>query len=133
MLRVAVDVSRLNDIPALERALEGKFLQAEILPGGKAEVTVLPVASLDFFVSVWNCQADLFVAYGGDCAPAEDVLDVDPTTLQELINQVVYEDNDGAINVSGLYWPTGDESMALFQRLMETATPKPQEEEEEGE
>jgi hypothetical protein len=127
MQRVAVDANRLNDIPALERALEGKFLQAEILAGGKAEVTILPVASLDFFVNVWNCQAELYLVHGGDCTPAEDVVDLDPEGLQALIDQVIYEDNDGAINMSGQYFPTSEESLAAFRRLMATAKPKQEE------
>lgn len=121
MLRVAVDANRLNDIPALEEALGGKFLQAELLEGGKAEVSLLPVASLDFFVNVWNCQAQLYLAYGGACELAEEVLDLDAEAVQELIDLVVYDDNGGAINMSGLYYPTSDESAAAFLRVMETA------------
>lgn len=124
MLRVAVDTTRLSDIPALEKALGGKFLQAEILPSGKAEVTILPVASLEFFVNVWNCQAELYLAYGGDCTPADEVLELDAEALEELIERVVYDDNDGAINISGQYFPQSEESLALFSRLMETAKPK---------
>ena len=121
MKRVAVDVARLSDIPALEKALGGKFLQTEILPSGKAEVTILPVASLEFFVNVWNCQAELVLAHGGDCTPAEEVLELDAELLEELVNQVVYDDNDGAINLSGQYFPQSKESLALFGRLIETA------------
>jgi len=124
MLRVAVDVARLSDIPALEKALGGKFLQAEILPSGKAEVTILPVASLDFYVDVWNCQAELYLAHGGKCTPAEEVLELDAELLEELVDQVVYDDNDGAINMSGQYFPQSEESLALFGRLMGAARPK---------
>lgn len=124
MLRVAVDANRLNDIPALEKALGGKFLQANLLPGGKAEVTILPVASLEFFVNVWNCQAELYLAHGGDCTPAEEVLEMDALALEALVEQVVYGDNEGGINMSGQYFPTSEESLAAFQRVMETATPK---------
>ena len=46
MLRVAVDVNRLNDIPTLEKALGGKFLQADILPGGKGKGSISPAALL---------------------------------------------------------------------------------------
>jgi len=124
MLRVAVDAARLCDIPALEKALGGKFLQAEILPSGKAEVTILPVASLEFFVNVWNCQAELYLAHGGDCTPAEQVLELDADLLEELQDRVVYDDNDGAINISGQYFPQSEESLALFSRLTSSARPK---------
>jgi len=124
MLRVAVDAARLSDIPALEKALGGKFLQAEILPSGKAEVTILPVASLEFFVNVWNCQAELYLAHGGDCTPAEQVLELDADLLEELQDRVVYDDNDGAINISGQYFPQSEESLALFSRLTSSARPK---------
>jgi hypothetical protein len=123
MLRVAVDTDRLNDIPALEAALGGKFLQAELLAGGKAEVTILPVASLDFFVNVWNCQAELYLAHGGNCTPAEEVLEMDAEAVKMLIDRVVYDDNNGAINMSGQYFPTSEESLAAFRQVMETATP----------
>ena len=123
MLKVAIDATRLSDIPALEQALGGKFLQAEIL-GAKAEVTILPVASLEFFVNVWNCRAELYLAHGGDCTLADEVLELDAELLEELLDHVVYDDNDGAINISGQYFPTSDESLALFHRLMETAAPK---------
>ena len=124
MLRVAVDAARLSDIPALEKALGGKFLQAEILTSGKAEVTILPVASLEFFVNVWNCQAELYLAHGGDCTPAEQVLELDADLLEELQDRVVYDDNDGAINISGQYFPQSEESLALFSRLTSSARPK---------
>lgn len=124
MIKVAVDTNRLNDIPALEAALEGKFLQAEILPGGKAEVTMLPVASLDFFVNVWNCAGELYLSHGGDCTPADDVLEMDAEAVQALIDRVVCDDNDGGINMSGQYFPQSEESVAMFRALMDNSTPK---------
>jgi len=126
MLRVSVDAGRLSDIPALEQALGGKFIQAEI-SGDKAEVTILPVPSLEFFVNVWSCRAELYLVHGGNCTPAGEVLELDAEAAQALVDQVVYEDNDGAINMSGMYYPTSQESLALFQRVMETATLKQRE------
>ena len=64
MRTVSVNVGRLHDIPALEAALEGRLLSAQIT-GERAEVTVLPVADLRFFVNVWNCQAEVYVVRGG--------------------------------------------------------------------
>jgi hypothetical protein len=37
---------------------------------------------------------------------------------------VVYDDNDGAINMSGQYFPQSEESLALFRRLLSSARPK---------
>lgn len=126
MLRVSVDAGRLSDIPALGQALGGKFIEAEI-SGDKAEVTILPVASLEFSVNVWNCQAELYLVHDNDYTLAEDVLDLDPEAVQALVDQVVHEDNGGAINMSGMYYPTSEESLAAFRRVMETATVKQRE------
>ena len=84
----------------------------------------LPVASLDFFVNVWNCQAELYLAHGSDCTSAEEVLELDAEALEELLDRVVYDDNDGAINISGQYFPQSEESLALFSRLTSSARPK---------
>lgn len=120
MIKVAVGANRLSDIPALEAALEGKFLYAEV-KGGKAEVTLLPVASLDFFINVWNCQGDLYLAHGGKCTLADDVLEMDTRAVQTLINRVVCDDNEGGINMSGQYFPQSEESVAMFRAILDNA------------
>ena len=121
---VAVDPSRLNDIPALERALGGKFIGAE-MRGSRAVVEILPVTDLRFWVDVRNLKGEIYLEYGGHTEPLDEIMEsYDRDLAQELIAQVVEGDNGGALNMSGMYFPTSQKSIALFEQLMQSAKPK---------
>lgn len=123
-MQITVRTEELADIPALERKHKAKFLQANIL-GEEAVVEMLPVADLGFFVNVWNCQGFLVLVDGeNETLVTEDEWQYDQELYGKLVERVIYDDNNGAINWSGRYFPQSKESLALFSRLMETATPK---------
>lgn len=125
MMHVTVDPSRLSDIPALERDLSAKFIGATITETGRAEAEMLPVADLRFWVDVQNLRAEIYLEYGGHIEPLDEVMEsYDHGLAERLITQVVEKDNGGAFNMSGQYFPTSEESVELFEKLMEGAKPK---------
>ncbi len=119
-----IDAAELVDVAGWEQRNRAKLIQAELLPGGQARATLLPVADLAWYVNVWNCRADLVLvdAQGERCA--EELYDLDAAALDALTDLVIYEDHGAAVNVSGRYYPLSDESRAAFARLMETAKPR---------
>jgi len=118
IMKVRVPIGELKDIQALEQKFQAKFLQAE-LGEEEAIVEMLPVASLDFFVYVYNCKATLALLKGVVVLGiTKDEWEYDEELYQELIDQVIYEDNDGSITWSGNYWPQSEESLALFREFL---------------
>ena len=120
-----IKTSAMADIPALERELGGKFLSAQIL-GELAIVSLLPVASLEFFIDVRNCRGTLVLVdeKGKEAWITEEEWEYNPDLYQQLIDRVVYDDNDGAINLSGRYYPQSSKSLELFQALVQTLKKK---------
>lgn len=116
---VIVKASELADIDALEARLGGKVLRAEIL-GDKAVVEFLPVASLAFFINVWNCQGTVVLVKEGEEIYIDEGWEYDPELYRQLVERVVYDDNDGAINWSGRYWPRTEESLKLFHAFLKS-------------
>jgi hypothetical protein len=107
IIEVEVAEDALKDIPALEKAYKAKFIQACVREG-KATVKMLyPVERLDseeVGVNVWNCQARLFIGQ-----KTEDNFDLSPgqkEALEKWKTYVVYTENGGAINWSGIYLPS---------------------------
>jgi hypothetical protein len=119
-MQVTVPTNELQDIPALERKHKGKLLTAQI-NGETATAEFIPVASLEFFVDVRNCNAWLCVGAWGGELHYEDDYTLDADLLEQLKDRVIYDDNDGAINFSGQYYPQSRKSAQLFRRLMKTA------------
>jgi hypothetical protein len=124
MVKINIDAAELADVPAFERRHRVKLLSAEIRPKGRAVVEVLPVATVDWFVKVQDERAALMLADGSQYINAAALFALDADVLVELVECVVYEDNDSDINLSGWYYPQSAESLALFERLMATARPK---------
>jgi len=122
--RVQVPTNKLKNIPALERELGAKVIDA-VINGESATVSVLPVADLSWCVDVWNCRADLaLVGKDGAHTYIDEQFEVDADQLEALIDRVVYDDNGGALNISGKYWPRSKASLRAFARLMANARPK---------
>jgi len=120
-MKARVPKEELKDIRALEQKFQAKFLQAELLEE-EAIVEMLPVASLDFFVYVYNCKATL-VLVGETLAEmhvaiTNDEWKYNEELYQKLVDQVIYEDNDGSITWSGNYWPQSEESLSLFKEFL---------------
>lgn len=77
---------------------------------------------LQVYVNVWNCQATLIV---GD--RSEDDFNLDPAQaeqLEKLKDQVIYDDNGGAINWSGWYYPSL-ETLKEIAKLLSLEEPTP--------
>ena len=88
----------------------------------KAKIKIMKVASDKFVVSVWNCQAKIMLAEGDKLIDFDEKYkDYDEEKYQELCNTVIYDDNDGAINWSGLYYPKSERSLKLFEELIQSA------------
>lgn len=115
-----IEAAALQDVAGWERANSAKLLQAELLGDGTARAEVLPVAGVDWWINVWNCKADLVI--GEDYAG--DLFDLDTEALAALTVQVIYQDHNSGINLSGQYYPLSQDSRAAFAHLMETAKPK---------
>jgi len=117
-MKVRVPKEELKDIRALQQKYQAKFLQAE-LKGEEAIVEMLEVASLDFFVYVYNCKATLALMDGAMALDiTEGEWEYDKELYQELIDQIIYEDNEGSITWSGTYWPQSEKSLTLFREFL---------------
>ena len=71
--------------------------------------------ALEVYVNVWNCQAALVV---GD--KTEDDFNLGPEQqeqLDQLKEKVIYDDNGGAINRSGHYYPS-QETLTNIVKLL---------------
>ena len=92
------------------------FLDAEIKTskGGKVIATAryAYVATKVFYINVWDCQATLVVNNKTIEIPDEYQED-----FLKLVESVVYDDNGGAINMSGVYRPISTRSVELFKDL----------------
>jgi len=74
-----------------------------------------------FYIDVWNCRGTV-VLWDGKNAEyiTEDKYTFDRKLYNELVETVVYDDNGGAINFSGHYYPQSDKAINLFNRLKKT-------------
>jgi len=110
-----------EDISELERKHSAVFIDGEILPDRTLIARLMPVSSLEFVVNVWNCQASVHIVEreNGSMRLKEEIKpDADPELFERLVDSVVYDDNDGAINMSGLYFPKSGKSVQLFRKLL---------------
>ena len=88
----------------------------------------IPVTSKDFYVDVWNSQGTLFVwdESKQKYVPAEEIFNTSSEECFQLINDiveaVVVEENDMALNISGRYYPLDKKSVELFEKLKEKCT-----------
>lgn len=99
----------------------GIFVEGQI-QDDKAKIKIMKVASNKFVVSVWNCQAKIMLAEGDKFIDFDEKYkDYDEEKYEELCNTVIYDDNDGAINWSGLYYPKSERSLKLFEELIQSA------------
>jgi len=80
-------------------------------------------SDLDIYVNVWNCQANLCVVRtqnGKRVCTFEDELNLtekQQEQLEELKLRVVYDDNDGALNWSGAYYPAPETLKKIVELL----------------
>jgi len=113
-----VKLEELFDMETLERKLGGKVLKGDVYPH-YAEVEYEPVATLSWFVTVWDCDATITTADDDGQLGRSLAQYKETATYQAVVNKVVYEDNSGAINISGMYYPKSQESLDLFEALLE--------------
>lgn len=123
-MKITVPVSDLHDLGKLERKHRAKFIQATI-DGDTAVVEMSPVADLAFYVNVRNCCGTIVLCAETGNQFLDDLYEYDEALADALIIQVVEGDYDAGINMSGQYWPLTAKSVKLFQKLMQSARPKP--------
>ena len=117
---VVTVITESRDIEQLEREMHAHFLWAEVAADGKLIAHMLPTTA-DFWVNVWNCRGTIVI---GDTYIHDGNFDYDDKLYEELVNTVVYDDNDGAINWSGLYYPRTYKSARLFKKFLKTLKAK---------
>jgi hypothetical protein len=107
--------SFLKDVGKLEDKYHGLMVRAEIV-GSVAKVLMLcGIGSKDIYVSVWDCRATLIL---GDRTEKDLALSNEQKeALEEWKNYVVCDENDGAINWSGAYYPS-EESLQVLKAIL---------------
>jgi len=99
-------------IQEFEKKYSSIFVEAD-LGSETAIVKVIPVQTTKFYVSVFNCQSTLY--------KEKEILDdqiKNKEKLEEIKNKIIYEDNDGAINLSGKYYITKEETLNKLLKLL---------------
>jgi len=98
-------------IAEYERRLKAKFIGADVesdAEGGRAVARfIYPVGRIDdeeVAVSVWNCRAALFI--GGKSEDGFKLSEEQREAIERWKEYVIYEENGGAINWSGIYYPS---------------------------
>lgn len=99
--------------PIIEKNGRKYILLGATLNEGKCKMEVIQVATDEFYVSVCDCKAKLF--YKGHAIERNDK---NKDIYDKLCDKIIYEDNDGAINMSGIYYPKTQESLKLFEKLI---------------
>ncbi|MCZ7544804.1 MAG: hypothetical protein M5R40_15355 [Anaerolineae bacterium] len=112
----------LNDLPALERRHNAKFVSA-IVKGDEVMVTLMEVATLNWFVEVHEGRGVLMLSGSEGSIPAADMFHLDRERLSRLIKRVIYDDNRATSPLGEAFYPQTPESLALFEALMTTARP----------
>lgn len=100
----------------------GILIEAYVETGGRAKAKLMKVASVDFHVDVHNCTYRLKVRKNNLWVDFQEIYEkYDDEIYHKLCKNVIYQDNDGAINISGIYYPKSPESVQLFKQLLGTA------------
>lgn len=109
----------------LDRKYSAKFLEGEVRDG-VLHAMMAPIKKADdivLFVNVWNCQASLAVDEGHTTRNIEV-----PTKLQakfdKAAEKIIYDENHGMINMSGLYYPKTERSARTLRSIYLAATKK---------
>jgi len=110
-----VVVTTEKPIRQLEKEMNAVFLRGEMGADGKLTPHMLPTTA-DFCVNVWNCRGVIIIGE----SDIHDDFDYDAQLYDELVQTVVYDDNDGAINWSGRYYPRTYKTARLFKKFLKT-------------
>jgi hypothetical protein len=107
--------SFLKDVESLEEKYNGLMVRAEIV-GNVAKVLMLcGIGSKDVYVSVWDCRATLIL--GSKTEKELTLSNEQKEVLEEWKFYVVEDENDGAINWSGAYYPSY-ESLQVLKAIL---------------
>ena len=105
-------------ISDLEREHSAKMIEGEVREG-ILHAMMSPIKTGDdivLFVDVWNCQARLALE-----EPNRHRIIEIPGKLQKrfdrIVDRIIYQENQGAINMSGLYYPKTDASARILQQV----------------
>lgn len=114
----------IQEIKRYEKEHNVKVLKAQIrdghfVPAESETAACLAQEEPEVFVDVWNCRAAIAVLeHDGSVERIADIGDL-PRRDQRVVNRIIYDENDGAINLSGHYYPQTPSSLAALQRLRE--------------
>ena len=99
----------------------GIFVEGQI-ENDKGKIKIMKVASNKFVVDVWDCQARILLRDREQLFSFDEKYkNYDEKIYDELCNTVIYDDNDGAINMSGQYYAKSERSVKLFEELVKSA------------
>ena len=107
--------SFLKDVEKLEDQYHGLMVRAEIVGNVVKVLMLCGIGSKDVYVSVWDCRATLIL---GDRTEKDlNLTDKQKEVLQEWKYYVIEDENDGAINWSGAYYPSY-ESLQVLKAIL---------------
>jgi len=108
--------SFMEEVRRLEDSHHGLMIRAEVV-GSTAKVVMLcGIGSKDVYVNVWDCRATLII---GDKNEKDlNLSEEQKQILEEWKHYVVVEENEGAYNWSGAYFPS-HESLQVLKAILE--------------
>ncbi|MBO8182672.1 MAG: hypothetical protein H0Z28_07755 [Archaeoglobus sp.] len=109
----------MKNTDAWERLMGFKFIEAEL--DNKAIVKVRRVASPSFYVSYPEKKLMVETTYNETrvgYVDIEEILEVDKKILEELKDRILKDECEVG---EGRFFPTSEECVELFKRLMKTA------------
>jgi len=108
-----------TSIDEIEEKHKAKYIDG-VYDGKKFIVTLMPVASLDFYIDIQNFTTRLYVKQKDkkyNVLPYEKIKD--KKLFGELVRQVVYRDHKTGLSMSGQYYPLSRKSVELFKQMMQ--------------
>jgi len=122
-----VFIPKEQDVREYELKNKVKVVSGELKPEG-LYADIIDI-SAGFFIDVWNCQGRVVLwgekeDWSDNKYITSDEYQYDEKLHEELVNTVIYDDNDGAINMSGHYYPQSEKSQELFKEFIQTVKKK---------
>jgi hypothetical protein len=108
--------SFMEEVRRLEDSYHGLMIRAEVV-GSIAKIVMLcGIGAKDIYVNVWDCRATLII--GSHTEKDLDLSEEQKQILEEWKHYVVVEENEGAYNWSGAYFPS-HESLQVLKAILE--------------
>jgi hypothetical protein len=104
-----------RDLEEIEEKYHGLVLEVDVAPDHARIHLLSGIGDRDVYVSVWDCRATLVV--GSKTERDLPLNDEQRKLLEEWKNYVICDENDGAINWSGIYYPS-HESLQVLRGIL---------------